>query len=617
MKRLAFSVMLAATLVTVLVAPQAVAGAPDQLTTKSVPASVTVVDPPRLEESRLRPSGEGMAVDIAARVDARRLAGRDQDAAQVQVAVLSSKTGDLVVGPRQPVDVASSSLNATVELTPDQVAALREWVSVAGWGVAAGAVSVGIRHEVHVAAGRVTPDAIGLGQGSARWGGPAPRAWMGAVRGTQDVVRMQNGTSNPLVLLAGPVNCMYDSNYPLAAGSDDKTNFLAQLNGSILPAGATIATVTENSGDIQDSKYATTSNAVFAAYTSALTSAYRWFNSTSAKATLPQFPSGDSLPAGVTGTVKQLTQEVIAQATQGALAKQGALDTMYNNATTIVGGILIMAEIDVPGLDQIFAIIGDIVDVFVSGCDGQKGVFVVGATDATHPWRQFASLYQWNNGKTAIYKASGSTQYVPYANGMVANIYSETPYSSRADVSYDNLYQLMSPQGDQNIWIFSEPDYNADYPADISIKGRTISCPLDPRDARSQVQAMAAATTQGQTQVLSVWPNQVWTSLTDATKTSTTMPTNLEYVDGINFVPTNGQGYVTAFTSADGVTWSDPLISAPGSSTVTIPASSPARLVQCSVQSTEGWQNSVTTNGRHALMGTRIMSDMVVGPDAD
>jgi hypothetical protein len=50
---------------------------------------------------------------------------------------------------------------------------------------------------------------------------------------------------------------------------------------------------------------------------------------------------------------------------------------------------------------------------------------------------------------------------------------------------------------------------------------------------------------------------------------------------------------------------------------VTIPASTTARLVQCTVQSVESWRNPVTINGRRVIMGTRVMSDMVLGPDAN
>ena len=591
-------------------------------------ASAVQIAPPSLAEPRLRRVGDGMVVDIAVRIDAQNVAGPTRDVAEVQVAVVSPRTGAFVVGPQQAVTVTGPRLTTAVKLTPEQVGLIRMWRDGVGWAAAAQTVTVGIRHEADIDAGHKGIDAQAIDARIARWGGPAPIAVVGETRGTGRAVTYVNATPNPLVLLGGPVNCMYDANYPLETGSNNSSDFLAQVNGAVLPPGVTLTTASSNSGNTGDNKYATTSAAVFAAYSAALTSTYQWFSGTSAQSSLPKLPSKASLPPGVTGTQAQLIQSLIAQTAQDSLTAGGTFDYIYDSASFAVGGAVAWAGaaevFDVPGIDQVMAIIGAVIDDLTNSCSDVKGAFLAGATDATHPWRQFTGLYAWNGGAPFLLTSSKKVPYRPYANGMIVNIYTSPQSSDLSSVEADRLDANVTPLSMKELpaisFTFTEPDYNADYPADISISGRTVACALDGRDASSQTQAMNAITSTGTTWFLTAFPTAVWQRLNNSAIGTQAMPNSPAganaYADGMGYAAPGTPGIVTVYTSADGQTWSDPLTAAANSASVTIPASTTARLVQCTVQSVESWQNPVTINGRRVIMGTRVMSDMVLGPDA-
>jgi hypothetical protein len=595
----------------------------------SVPGSVSIA-PPSLAESRVRRHGDGLVVDVAARIDARVVDGPERDVAQVQVAVVSPRTGALVVGPRQSPSVTGSALTTTVALTTEQTRLLAVWGKTLGWAAAANAVTVGIRHEADIDAAHPGIDAQAIDARIAHWGGAAPTPPV-EMRGTGRPVTYVNATPNPLVLLGGPVNCMYDVNYPLETGSNDKSDFLAQVNGAVLPPGVTLTTASSNSGNTGDSKYATTSTAVFAAYSAAMTSTYQWFSGTSAKSSLPKLPSKASLPPGVTGTQAQLIQSLIAQTTQDSLSAGGTFDYIYDSASLAVGGAVAWAgaagAFDLPGIDQVLAIIGVLIDDLTNSCSDVKGAFLAGATDATHPWRQFTGLYAWNSGAPFLLTSSSKVQYRPYANGMVVNVFA-TPLPIIPDLSSvaaDQLDLNVLPVSDKSLpavtFTFTEPDFNADYPADISLSGRTVTCALDGRDASSQTQAMNAITASGTSWFLTAFPTPVWQKLNNSAIGTQVMPSSPAganaYADGMGYAAPGTPGIVTVYTSADGQNWSDPLTAAANSASVTIPAATRARLVQCTVQSVESWRNPITVNGRRAIMGTRVMSDMVLGPDAN
>lgn len=593
-------------------------------------ASAVQIAPPSLAEPRLSRVSDGMVVDIAVRIDAQNVAGPTRDVAEVQVAVVSPRTGAFVVGPQQALTVTGPRLTTAVKLTHEQINLLERWGKTLGWTAAANTVTVGIRHEADIDAAHPGIDAQAIDARIAHWGGAAPTPPV-QTRGTGRPVTYVNATPNPLVLLGGPVNCMYDANYPLETGSNDKSDFLAQVNGAVLPPGVTLTTASSNSGNTGDSKYATTSAAVFAAYSAAMTSTYQWFSGTSAKSSLPKLPPKASLPPGVTGTQAQLIQSLIAQATQDSLSAGGTFDYIYDSASLAVGGAVAWAgaagAFDLPGIDQVLAIIGVLIDDLTNSCSDVKGAFLAGATDATHPWRQFTGLYAWNGGAPFLLTSSSKVQYRPYANGMIVNVFA-TPLPIIPDlssVSADQLDLNVLPVSDKSLpavmFTFTEPDYNADYPADISISGRTVACALDSRDASSQTQAMNAITANGTSWFLTAFPTPVWQKLNNSAMGTQVMPTSpagaSAYADGMGYAAPGTPGIVTVYTSADGQTWSDPLTAAANSASVTIPASTTARLVQCTVQSIESWRNPITVNGRRVIMGTRVMSDMVLGPDAN
>ena len=595
----------------------------------STPSSASIA-PPSLAESRLRNQGDGLVVDIAARMDSRNVDGVRLDTAEVQVAVVSPNTGALVVGPVRKLAVTESELTTTMALTKAQAEAVEVWRMSLGWSAAANAVTVGMRQEADLDAVHPGIDAQAIDARIAHWGGAAPTPPV-QTRGTGRPVTYVNATPNPLVLLGGPVNCMYDANYPLETGSNTNSDFLAQVNGALLPPGVTLTTATSNSGNTGDSKYATTSGLVFAAYSAAMTSTYQWFSGTSAKSTLPKLPSKSSLPPGVTGTQAQLIQSLIAQATQDSLSDGGTFDYIYDTASLAAGGAIAWAgaaeAFDLPGIDQVLAIIGVIIDDLTNSCSDVKGAFLAGATDATHPWRQFTGLYAWNGGAPFLLTSSKKVQYRPYANGMIVNVFA-TPLPIIPDlssVSADQLDLNILPVSDKSLpaamFTFTEPDYNADYPADISISGRTVTCALDGRDASSQTQAMNAITANGTSWFLTAFPTPVWQKLDNSAMGTQVMPTSpagaSAYADGMGYAAPGTPGIVTVYTSADGQNWSDPLTAAANSASVTIPASTTARLVQCTVQSVESWKNPITINGRRVIMGTRVMSDMVLGPDSN
>ena len=593
----------------------------------SVPGSVSIA-PPSLAESRVRRHGDGLVVDVAARIDARNVDGLTPDVAEVQVTVVSPQTGAFIVGPERKLAVTESGLTTTVALTTAQADALARWSRSLGWAAAANAVTVGIRHEADIDAAHPGIDAQAIDARIAHWGGAAPTPPV-EMRGTGRPVTYVNATPNPLVLLGGPVNCMYDVNYPLETGSNDKSDFLAQVNGAVLPPGVTLTTASSNSGNTGDSKYATTSTAVFAAYSAAMTSTYQWFSGTSAKSSMPKLPSKASLPPGVTGTQAQLIQSLIAQATQDSLTAGGTFDYIYDTASLAAGGAIAWAgaaeAFDLPGIDQVLAIIGVIIDDFVNSCNDVKGAFLAGATDATHPWRQFTGLYAWNGGAPFLLTSSEKVPYRPYANGMIVNVFATPQSGDLSSVTADQLDLNVLPVSDKSLpavmFTFAEPDFNADYPADISISGRTVTCALDDRDVPVQTRAMNAITASGTSWFLTAFPTPVWQKLSNSATGTQVMPSSPAganaYADGMGYAAPGTPGIVTVYTSADGQNWSDPIAASANSTSVTIPASTTARLVQCTVQSVESWRNPITINGRRVIMGTRVMSDMVLGPDAN
>ena len=89
----------------------------------STPSSASIA-PPSLAESRLRNQGDGLVVDIAARMDSRNVDGVRLDTAEVQVAVVSPNTGALVVGPVRKLAVTESELTTTMALTKAQADAV-------------------------------------------------------------------------------------------------------------------------------------------------------------------------------------------------------------------------------------------------------------------------------------------------------------------------------------------------------------------------------------------------------------------------------------------------------------------------------------------------------------
>lgn len=593
-----------------------------------VPSSAADIAVPRLAEPRVRLGADGLVVDVAVQVDAHHVSGARQDVAHLQVAVVSPETGEFVVGPQQALPVTASRLHATVALTQTQGALFEEWRRTLGWRVAANAVTVGVRHDVDTDATHPGIDAQGIDARISRWGGADPVAPMGQLRGISSNIAFVNSTPNPLVLLAGPANCIYDSNYPLQAGSDNASDFLAQLNGAVVPAGVTLTTSTSSSQDTGDNKYVTQSGSVFAAYSAAVTSTYQWFSKTSAKGTLPRIPAKGTLPAEITGSQAQLVQSLLIELAQDSTAEGAVVDNIYTGASTAAGGGLIWASaadaFDLPGIDQVLGIIGVLIDVFDTSCESSYGSLLVGATDATHPWRQFVGLYNWNVAVPELLKGPKNESYRPYVNGMVVNVWSTPQSMDTSDVSADQLQMNFEPLPQPRQYLvtytFAEPDNNADYPADVTISGRTVTCALDPRDKTSQQQAMNAITAHGTSWFLTGYPNAVWQKLADATTATTYMPMPWmgvnSYVDGIGYAAPGTSGVVSVYTSADGQNWSAPILAAPNSSSVTIPTGTPARLVQCTTQSVETWNDPITYNGRRVIMGTRVMSDMVLGPDA-
>lgn len=600
--------------------------------TATAPVS-TSIQPPMLVEPRLREGDGDFVVDVAALLDSVA-GGSAHNRAQVQVAVRSPADGEMIIGPHVDVPVTRLQVGATVALTPEQNESIRNWRTRVGAPTAARMVMVGIRHEADVNADHPGIDAQAVDARLARWQGAEPVAPIARPREIGGTVNFANTTPNPLILLAGPANCMYDTNYPLNAGDTPGSDFLAQLNGALLMPGVTLTTKTTKSSDTQDSRYATTSSDVLNAYASAVSNNYAWFKKTATMGRyLPDLPALSTLPPEITGSQAQLIQTLLQQQAQDSLEDDGAIDQLYIDASMSLGftlGLTAAFEVtaDVPGIDQVLAIIEDIMDVFLSSCSGTAGAFVAGATDAKHPWRQFIGLYDWaQNGKVnpqLFVAPSGETAYQPYSNGMVARVFTTPMSTSTALVTDDQVNALSTPASDPigatTTFSFAEPDLNAEYPAEVSINGRTVTCGLNPKDAAGQTAAMGALTARGTQWFLTQYPQSAWQRLTDVTVATSTMPTRPSgvdaYVDAVTYLPTNADGLVSVYTSPDGTTWDDPILIPKGGATVTIPSSRTARLVQCTVQSIETWNNPVTVNGRRVVMGTRIMSDMVLGPDA-
>ena len=444
-------------------------------------------------------------------------------------------------------------------------------------------------------------------------------------------ITVLNNTPNPILVLSGPVSCIYDNAY-LFTYSKDKDSHLGGMNGSLLMAGQSVdLPIVKDASDLDSRETMYVSNTILQNWLGSVVNTYGWLLNGPLADQLPKLAAAD---IGMVASEAQVIGRMVSAPAVDRLATEGVFNTFYNAISLAVGytlDLLVAFEViakTVPFLDQILAIVGDIIAGAENICSStHEGLFMVGAIDVVEPWRQFAGVYDWNQGLVKFAPGTKNDTYLPYANGMVA--YDQTQLVSEWDFVSDDAATTLSLPFDDGCpgcgewtFAFTEPDpaYSANFPARIGLTGRTVSCALDPRDAARQTQVFNRFEAAGTQYFLPGWPNAVWdlidsTSASDITQTMPTTPAPpANYAVGLNYVPPGAQPTTTIYTSADGLTWADP-VNIPAGQSWTIPASTPAKLVQCTVQMAETFTEVTTINGRSLIMGTRVMSDVIQGPD--
>ena len=552
------------------------------------------------------------------------------DYIQVQAIVATSK-GRLARGPVQRLDLDGpdrfstgsrvrldkrDNVRAGLALTTKQRAVLRRQAAK-GTGAAkrAAMIRVVFRHYRDGSpTSSIHEDVASVGA-RARNGGhklrlPAPRAALASSSPGQ--VRLSNGTNNPLVAMAGPNSCMYDSLYG-STYSGDHGSQLGTMNGVILAPGQSIqAYVLDDKSDLDGREDNQDGDGVLQDYNDYLNDAYAQASSQYPQ-DLPELiiPDGDDespwvdmdLSIGFFG--REVTKNVVdEEGLWGTFAKAAGseeglteeeIDAYAPFLETVSTGVELF-------LEPVVELVLELLTLFDNSCMTHDGYMMVGATDQAHPWRQFAQIYDWGSANPLVPKP-GAQGFTSLANGIVGNVVT-TIGSSTAD-SPSQSSQPNTANG-VSTWTFTEADQPVDDPAIVSWAPGTRDVTCRPKDPATLIPPAGLSP-----RVYDMLPpyRAIRDFAGNAASPSGSVPN--DWLVGLHYISGDSTGSV--HYSTDGQTWSDLDIPA-GQDTVTLPGNAQAVLVKCDLQVAEVFSHA-TTSGRKALMGTRIASDIVTGPD--
>lgn len=461
---------------------------------------------------------------------------------------------------------------------------------------------------------RIHEDVASVGA-LARSGGPRLRSAAPAAALTSSSpgqVRLSNGTDNPLVVMAGPNSCMYDSLYG-STYSGNHGSQLGTMNGVILQPGQAIqAYVLNDKSDLDGREDNQDGNGVLSDYNTYLNDAYAQAASRYPQ-DLPELiiPDGDDespwldmdLSIGFFG--REVTENVIdEEGLWGAFAQEAGseeglteaeIDAFAPFLETVATGVEFFEE-------PVVEIVLELVTLFENSCMTHDGYMMVGATDQAHPWRQFAQVYDWGDANPTI-PAPGTQGFASLANGIVGNVVQAT-----GDVTADSPVQSSQPTTSNGVstWMFTEADEPVDDPAIVSWTPGTRDVTCRPKDAAALIPPA-----QVTPRVYDALPPYLKLRDFSGNSASAAGRAPSDWLVGLHYISGDATGSV--HYSADGQTWKD--IDIPqGQDTVTLPDSAKAVLVKCDLQVAEIFSRA-TTSGRDALMGTRVASDIVTGPD--
>ena len=556
----------------------------------------------------------------------------------VQVAVRPHAGGARILGPERSVAVGDQSpalsvsedgtVRGLLPLTAAQRSELVAWQADLGDSRAARQVSVLLRHEADTDPARPGFDDLGSAGDSARLGGEAlsvPRE----LRDSPGTVSLANNTPNPLVLLVGPAQCMYDTVYAWGTESaDGGGSYLGSANGTLLLPGQRISIKVDKDAQTLDGKESNGSGTeVIADYQLAVSSAYRLAQA-EGDTELPEIalPEGES-----SGTWDELIKEsslfvvgVVNWVAEGAGVTEALLAAL--GAAEIAETFSFVLDVAL----QFIEIAGVIAELFDNGCGGAPGYILIGATDVAQPWRSTSQTYSWNGANPVPAQVKNSSgdkvNATPSFNGMVMNTFTPilTPPVQSAwlpalnDPGSNNDVGLWNPvnKGTTFSWNFTEPSTAVAGKSTISVAGRVVTCGNPDADRFTQAVAATGIPAVG-----------MWLSQNSYAYYS--MASGAAVRPNVNLWPQDyfvGEGYVFAGhssmavyatsgvpDSSGSITWSTVLVP-PGASQVAIPSTTKAAWVKCGVQIPEMMAGDLPTD-RTLLLGTNVPSDTVPGPD--
>ncbi len=593
------------------------------------------MQPPSAIDARFATLAGAAPVGVLARI--HPLPGAAQRVV-VQVAVRPRSGGARVLGPERSVGVGETSpmlrvdpdgtVSGTLPLTPAQREELRAWRADVGDSLAAREVSVLLRHEIDSDPARPGYDDLGTAGDSARLSGE-PLALPHEVRDSPGTVWFENTTPNPVVLLSGPAQCMYDTVYAWGTLSDDGGgSYLGSANGTLLYPGQRIGVKVDKDSQTLDGKESNGQGTdVIADYQQAIASAYK-VQQASGDSELPQILVPDSSTTDWSEMRKESALFVLGilnWVTEGAGVTETLLTALGLTSIVETFGFALDVAVD------FIEIVGVIVELFENGCGGAPGYILIGATDAHQPWRSTSQTYSWNSANPipAEFKDSSGDKVPasPAFNGLVMNT-ATAQYVPPVQPAWIPILQNPALNNDRALWYpdksssnfswtFTEPDTAVTRKSTISIAGRVVSC------GNPQLSSFVATMNAQGIPAVGMWKSQTDYGYYDMGTGAAIVAPSIgrwpsDYFVGEAYV-FNGHSQMAVYAtsgvpdSSGNIDWTSIMVP-PGATQVAIPASTNAAWVKCAVQVPEMMTGDLVTD-RTILLGTNVPSDTVPGPD--
>lgn len=617
------------------------------------PGSMPTIDPPGALDVRLAKTGATTVVTGRSRILLHSSSGGVlPEQVTIQVSVRDPMTGTLIHGPEQVADVGGGSagpltvdpvtgiVRIAMAVTTQQQRAIALTGRVSGDRSAAASVRVRLTQSTDLSRSWPGREARGVVESRARWGGRAPSTPPVPIRASGQTVTMQNSTGSPLVLLAGPAQCIYD-NYYATTQRTNQQSFLGSMNGALLPPGTSLTVaITKDDEDLDGHNNDFFYQRVIDDYEQALQDSYAWLQLTGMP-TLPQmdFPYASDNPLGLPAKLWQSIGLFVGHSLLDFAGEAGLWNTTWAGLISqfpdYAGAISRIAvavepyvDLSVAYFEVVIAIFQGLYTLFTNGCNSNPGYFLVGATDAYHPWRTFAQVYNWNGGDIQnAYDKQAQRTYIATANGMIVQSAPAAAVDPTSVVDND-LQAAFLPSGSKGnpVFTFQQPPHQAQSPAVVSVNRatRTVTCSLTGSDASALDANLAAQTANGPTAVMPVYPVPLWTSLTTGA-TEPIPPLSpawpRDYLVGFHYVTPAVLPTATVYWSENGQDFNTSMRIPAGATSVVIPESSAlipaANLVTCVVQAPEMWNvgQSPIPSMRGVLTGTMVPSDVAKGPD--